>query len=103
MKKLITILLTIITPIFAIVPGSAVADMARGEQLHTTHCAACHASMFGNNGSDIYTRSDRRISNLLGLKKQVRFCEQNLGLTWFDDQIQDVTDYLNATFYKFEK
>ena len=37
----------------------------------------------------------------LGLKKQVKRCELNLGLTWFDEDIQDVVSYLNTTYYKF--
>ena len=36
------------------------------------------------------------------LGKQVRFCEQAVGLTWFDDEIDAVTRYLNQGFYHFE-
>jgi hypothetical protein len=38
---------------------------------------------------------------LPNLGKQVRFCKDNLGLTWFDDEVNDVIHYLNKDFYKF--
>ncbi len=70
------------------------ADIARGQSLVQQHCMACH-----DNG--IYTRPNRRVTSLPGLQKQVRRCELSLGLKWFDDDINDVTAYLNDTFYKF--
>lgn len=81
--------------------GTAEADAQRGETLHSQQCIACHASRFGNNGAEIYTRNDRRVNNLDALHKQVTRCKNNLGLSWFDDEVQDVTDYLNASYYKF--
>lgn len=53
------------------------------------------------NPDALYTRSDRRVTTREGLTKQVRFCELNLGLQWFDEEIEDVAAYLNQTFYKF--
>ena len=35
------------------------------------------------------------------LQKQVRRCELNLGLKWFDDDISNVVSYLNDTYYRF--
>lgn len=73
---------------------SLAADPAMGKQLNEEHCVKCH-------GSEVYTRDNRRVTSLPGLHKQVRFCEQNLGLTWFDDQIESTAAYLNLEFYKF--
>ena len=70
------------------------ADIARGQSLVQQHCMSCH-----DNG--VYTRPNRRINSLPGLQKQVRRCELSLGLKWFDDDINNVTGYLNETFYKF--
>ncbi len=70
------------------------ADPANGKQLSESHCVKCH-------GSEVYTRENRRVTSLPGLHKQVRFCEQNLGLTWFDDQVDDTAAYLNLEYYKF--
>ena len=75
--------------------GSQASDTERGETLVDTHCQRCH-------GSEVYTRPNRRVSSLPGLRKQVRFCEQNLGLTWFDDDIENTATYLNQEFYKFK-
>ena len=39
--------------------------------------------------------------DLAQLGKQVRFCKDAVGATWFDDEVDDVIEYLNATYYKF--
>jgi len=72
------------------------ADLAKGETLVEGNCLRCH-------GSEVYTRADRRVTSLPGLHKQVRRCEQMLGLTWFDDQIDTVAGYLNQQYYHFDK
>jgi hypothetical protein len=89
MKTLIPAIMLMLTT----TPSLAV-DPAMGKELTEQHCVRCH-------GSEVYTRENRRVSDLQGLHKQVRFCEQNLGLTWFDDQIENTATYLNLEFYKF--
>lgn len=79
------------------------ADIERGKQLHDANCIHCHASIMGGNGTAIYTRPDRRIESLPALQKQVRRCKNSLGISWPEDQVQDVVAYLNQTFYKFGK
>jgi len=86
----------------SLLPAIASADLQRGKNLHEQNCIACHASRFGNNGSEIYTRDNHRIASLPALQTQVRRCENNLGLTWFDDEVNDVVDYLNKNYYKFK-
>ncbi len=71
------------------------ADVQRGKQLVETHCQRCH-------GSEVYTRPDHKVTSLPGLHKQVQRCEQMLGLTWFDDDIENTATYLNQEFYKFK-
>jgi hypothetical protein len=75
------------------VPASA-DDAADAEQLHQDNCLQCH-------GSEVYTRADRKVDSLSALKTQVRMCEQNLGLTWFDDQVDGVASLLNKEYYNF--
>ena len=70
------------------------ADIHKGKLLVDQNCVRCH-------GSEVYTRSDRRVTSLPGLHKQVRRCEQMLGLTWFDEDIDNASGYLNQQFYKF--
>lgn len=74
--------------------AAGAADLKAGQALHDANCLKCHDSA-------VYTREDRRVGSLAGLRKQVIRCEQSLGLTWFDDQIDDVVHYLNTTYYKF--
>lgn len=78
----------------ASLPAQA-ADPANGAKLvQASQCGKCH-------GTEIYTRPDRKVKSLAGLEKQVRMCDQNLGLTWFDEDILDVAAYLNQAYYHF--
>ena len=70
------------------------ADVDNGDDLHMTECTGCH-------DSTAYTRSDRKVQSLDRLGTQVRFCKDNLGVTWFDDEVEDVIAYLNKTYYHF--
>ncbi|MGM0592970.1 MAG: c-type cytochrome [Pseudomonadota bacterium] len=81
----------------------ALADVELGRSLHQENCISCHASRFDNNGAAIYTRADRRVNDRKALHAQVNRCKNNLGLSWFDDEVKAVADYLNATYYKFEQ
>ena len=66
-----------------------------GQKLFTeAKCNQCH-------GTEVYTRKDRKISNLAGLEGQVRRCDSAANTNWFDDEIHDVKAYLNKQYYKF--
>lgn len=102
MKNYFAIVIYTLSTWLIVVPPSQAADMQRGEQLHNSQCIACHASRFGNNGADIYTRADRRVQSLEGLKRQVDRCKNNLQIAWFDEDVADVVEYLNHQYYKFK-
>lgn len=70
-------------------------EILAGKKLADDHCYQCH-------GTELYTRGDRRITSLQKLHAQVRRCELSLGLKWFEEDIDNVTAYLNKEFYKFE-
>ncbi len=70
-------------------------DAHAGKALVDKNCYSCH-------GNEVYTRADRKMKSLSGLKKQVQRCELALGLSWFDDQIDDAATHLNNNFYKFK-
>jgi cytochrome c553 len=74
-------------------PATAAAD--NGATLHQENCTSCH-------DDGVYTRKDRRVTSLDGLKKQVQRCELSQGLKWFDEDVDDVVNYLNTTYYKFK-
>ena len=75
--------------------GVQAGDPHEGKILVDKNCYSCH-------GNELYTRSDRKVTSLAGLKTQVRRCELALGLRWFDDQIDNAAAYLNDQFYKFK-
>lgn len=64
--------------------------------LYETNCTSCH-------GTEVYTRADHKVQSLDQLKSQVRMCEQNLGLKWFDDEVNAVAKLLNKEYYQFEQ
>ena len=78
-------------------------DAARGQTLHEKNCVSCHHSLTGGKANSLYTRSDRKVTSLEGLRRQVRRCELSLNLRWFNEDINDVTSFLNQSFYRFDK
>jgi len=91
------------TPIaaLALLLAAAPALAADGRALHDENCLSCHASLTGGDPNTLYTRPDHKVTSLDGLRKQVHRCELSLGLTWFDVEVDAVTEYLNRNFYKF--
>jgi mono/diheme cytochrome c family protein len=77
------------------------ANIENGKKLYEAHCITCHSRMTGGDGSLLYTRKNRRVNSLDALNNQVRRCESNLELKWFDEDIEDVVHYLNTRYYKF--
>ena len=92
MKKAATLLLGLLS--LMLVQTSA-ADIKRGETLHAANCVSCHNQV-------VYTRADRRITSLVGLRNQVARCDANLELEMFPEDIDAVTEYLNTSHYKFK-
>jgi hypothetical protein len=88
MKTLLALLLTLAAP------SAFAADIENGADLHFTNCTGCH-------DESVYTRENRRVNSLERLGTQVRFCKDNLELTWFDEDVDDVVEYLNQNYYHF--
>jgi mono/diheme cytochrome c family protein len=78
-------------------------DAALGKALVEKHCISCHASSYGGDGSGIYTRDDRKVRDGSALVQQIRNCNTNLGLQWFEDEEIHVARYLNNTYYHFDR
>lgn len=86
----------------AILPASAAENtLQAGKKLVDTQCISCHASSYGGDDSGIYTREYRKVRSFNGLKAQVTNCNTMLNLKWFDDEEQQVVQYLNHTYYHF--
>ncbi len=81
----------------------AKADLKNGKALIEKNCVSCHASSYGGDGSEIYTRDFRKVESPEGLLKQVRACTTNLSIVWFEEEEFNAAAYLNKTYYKFEQ
>jgi CxxC motif-containing protein (DUF1111 family) len=78
----------------AALPAGA-ADIKHGQQLHQANCTSCHTD-------SEYTRKDHKVKTAAALHRRVQLCELQLGLKWFDEDIDDVAAYLNQNFYHFK-
>lgn len=78
-------------------------DVALGKWLVEKHCISCHASSFGGDGSMVYLRENRLVKDAKGLLAQIRRCNTNLNLRWFEEEELHVAAYLNQLYYKFDK
>lgn len=78
-------------------------DAENGGKVLDEKCSACHVNMFGNDGSEIYTREDHKIKTVEGLMQQVQFCNENTqNGEMSEDTMDDITSYLNETFYQYD-
>lgn len=71
-----------------------------GKKLHDdANCMKCHAKL----GYHTEKTTRMHVESLPDLKRAVTFCNNNLDTGWFDDEIDEVVQYLNKTYYKFKK
>lgn len=75
-------------------PVSYATDPDNGKALHDDNCMHCH-------NTSVFSRKNHMVKSLPALKKQVYRCQLSQDLQWFDEEIEDVTAYLNKEFYKF--
>lgn len=102
MSKLIYLLLSTISISAYAADFFETADVSAGKALVEKNCISCHASSYGGDGSEIYTRPFRKVESAKALVAQVRACNTNLGLKWFDDEEFNVAAYLNKNYYQFD-
>ena len=65
-----------------------------GKALHAAHCLTCH-------GPEIYQRPGRLVTDLPSLRERVQQCQLAVELLWFEEEVEQVTAYLNANYYHF--
>lgn len=92
MKKLFLtefiLMLVFTSPTYAV-------DIENGKTLHNENCLRCH-------DVSMYTRENRLVNSFYELGTRIRDCELLAEAAWFDEEIDDVTAYLNQTFYHFK-
>lgn len=67
-------------------------EPSRGQALYENHCHACHEDW-------AHTREGRKVGSLNELRRRVAAWSVHAGLGWNDEDIGDVADYLDRTFY----
>jgi len=72
-------------------PGQS---QTRGEVLYSTHCITCHTTI-------IHWREKTLSTDWHSLKFQVWRWQSNIELGWSEDEIIDVSRYLNEVYYHF--
>lgn len=78
-------------------------DPKIGKTLVEKSCTACHVSMFGGDGSKIYTRPNRKIKTAQQLIARMRLCNTNAGAGWFPEEEMHAAAYLNQAYYHFKQ
>lgn len=83
----------------AIVLGAGAApsmaeEFSRGQALYENHCQSCHTDW-------AHARSGRKVTSLNELHRRVASWSIHAGLDWSDEEVGDVTEYLEANFYRF--
>ena len=91
------ILCTVICAIFS----AAIAANDQAPPHYNAECVACHEQMVSGDAKVLYTRNDRLAKNYQELKQRVRYCKDQLGLDWSEEQTHTVVDYLAKSYYEY--
>lgn len=78
-------------------------DLEQGKRLHQAQCVACHAKMYGGDGSRMYTRAGRQLSDKLELLQRTASCNATMNTGWFPEEEAHVAAWLNKEYYHFER
>ena len=70
-------------------------EFDRGEALYENHCSSCHDTQVHAPGET------RHVATLAELHARVAAWSIHAGLDWSNEDVSDVTDYLNRRFYRF--
>lgn len=101
--KLLTSLLLLCAATVAQAEPFASGNAQAGQKLFNQYnCNRCHMAMVGGDGSRIFTRIDRKVTNPQQLVAQLHVCGSNVGLDVTPQQEQDLGAYLNKNYYHFK-
>jgi len=91
----IVLLPLLLAALLLALPGTGTAaDAGRGRTLYDIRCDGCHAE-------SVHGREKRAAADFDAIRSWVRRWSQNLGLRWTDAEIDDVSAWLNARYYRF--
>jgi mono/diheme cytochrome c family protein len=95
MKYLNTLVLINLITLLLFNTSVQAVDIENGKALHDANCLRCH-------NETNYTRENRIVNSYDQLRKRISDCEIMAEMAWFEEEIEDVTAYLNNAFYRFE-
>lgn len=102
MNKIFLSILIVLLPVTLMAAAMLPGDAANGKKLHDNNCQSCHVQLTDGEPDMLYLDDDRRISDIGSLMNQVSSCNsyQETGLS--ENEVDDVVNYLNESFYMFE-
>lgn len=71
-------------------------EASRGQLLYENHCKKCHEN-------DVHFRENRKAKDIIDINKWVIRWQYDQKLNWEYSTIQEVTQYINRSFYKFSE
>jgi len=77
-----------------ITSSNVFASEQRGQLLYENHCRICH-------DSSVHIREKQKAKNIEDIMSWVNRWRSHLELPWNKQEITDVADYLNESFYHF--
>ena len=69
-------------------------DFERGKALYSARCVGCH-------DKSVHNREVRKALTVEGIKAQVRRWDAFLQGVWRNEEVNDVTTYLNELYYGY--
>lgn len=101
---IIALLAGSLTPLSALAqPTGGKPDPNLGKTLHDKSCISCHARMYGGDGSGMYTRDGRMVSNRTELLQRVATCNAMVKAGWNPEEESSVAAWLNQQYYHFDQ
>ena len=81
-------------------------DPVSGQRLHQARCSGCHVKQFGSDGSGVYLRTPRRVTNvqeLVAFANRLKHFNRNMdpSLQLDDIQMGNIIAYINKYYYHF--
>jgi mono/diheme cytochrome c family protein len=68
----------------------------RGQLLYENHCTGCHESV-------VFVREHRTVEDMQQLRSTVRRWAEEAGTSWGREEIEDVVQHLDRSYYHFPK
>ena len=87
-KPVLSILLLLLYPL------ATSANPERGRLLYENHCRSCHES-------NVHIRQTQAAKSLKAVRTEVVRWQGVLTLQWSAEDVADVAEYLNATWYHY--